>query len=186
MTRLFVGSFLSAGEAAVFKRVDPKFKTSPLAKLHITWLFLGELKGENVNLAIAKFAKLRKAMDERRLCPFEIVYDTLEIWPSKGRPHVGVFTPQEPPKEVDEVAALVRLHLGDLQVEKEGRPFRPHLTAIRFKDGKPAGKSMTPSLVSVENELLSLLPISQTINTIDLIESVEGYRSLDSIRLISN
>lgn len=179
MTRLFVGSFLREDQAAAFRSIDQELKSTPIAKLHITWLFLGELSPEQVLEAKDCFTHLGRAIAEARIKPFDIVYNNLELWPA-ATPHVGVLTPQDPADEVASVAKLVRLHLGAFEENRDkAMPFRPHLTAIRFRerDGSDGKRKMIPSLVSVENELLKLLPVVQTIQSIDLIESSQARTS---------
>ena len=98
-------------------------------QLHLTLVFIGEVD-EGRGRAIVECMTM--AIDQD---PFEMVFDGIGVFPAGGAPHIlwlGVTAGTE---------AAVRLQrevadrLEELGVSRERRPYSPHLTLARWREG---------------------------------------------------
>jgi 2'-5' RNA ligase len=143
MSRLFLGTFLAEEDK---KRLDAVQKANhdldgrwhcrarwvQPAKLHLTWLFLG-------NVEESRVAKLEEAVEQSRSIvegPLELVYDHMEVWFARGLPrHLVLASAQLPEKLVKSIEHL-RKHLIDFVAEdykaQARDQIRPHVTLVRF------------------------------------------------------
>jgi len=186
MARLFIGSFLTEAEAERVSTVTSarvhaltsdksddlenfNARALPAEKLHITWLFLGEVDDERVKEVSVKLQQTLKKLGD--MAPLEITYDELEIWPEVNRARVAVVTPSLPPPEVQTIAAAIRKELGQFQEQDESKEFKPHVTLFRFS---PAANLKDVELTT-QPEIL--LPVKQPIRLEDvhLIASAGEY-----------
>jgi 2'-5' RNA ligase len=98
--------------------------------LHLTLAFIGEVSGERGRV-IADVIK--PAIDRD---PFEIVFDGIGVFPPEGAPRIlwlGVTAGLE-------AAVALQREVADrleaVGVKREDRPYSPHLTLARWRDGK--------------------------------------------------
>ena len=204
MPRLFVGSFLEGPEAerisAITKarasqissgflpgqQIEFKIRALPKDKLHLTWLFLGEVNSSDVEELTRQFAATLNQLKQKLSCPaFELSYDHLSPWPSEDKARVVVLRPSAPPAEVSRVEREIRATLSSFQENEEVYPqFNPHLTLFRVN---PAADLRSVELLANSHSLApeekrsqisaAIFPVKQTItiNDIRLIKSENGY-----------
>ena len=203
MPRLFVGSFLEGPEAerisAITKarasqissgflpgqQIEFKIRALPKEKLHMTWLFLGEVNSSAVEELTRQFASTLTQLKEKlSRSAFELSYDHLSLWPSEDKARVVVLRPSMPPPEVSLIDSEIRVALSTFQENEEVYPqFNPHLTLFRISpaaDLRSIDLLATQALAPGENDSkisAAIFPVKQTI-TIDgirLIKSENGY-----------
>lgn len=177
--RLFVGTFLQAEDQArlgVLKASAPrlsafwerKLRFVLPAKLHLTWLFIGEVDEDAANEASARLADALKSF--RRL---SLSYDRAVFWPSPRGPRQFVLLAETVPPEVLAMAQAISSSLKWL-AGKDDRPFVPHITLLRFGPGHRRALAVPEWL-----QIADLLPVHQSIEEVCLIESCQtGYRIL--------
>lgn len=208
MPRLFIGSFLASHEAerissitraraeqfsssAAHQGKEFRIRALPKEKLHLTWLFLGEVSSEDLEVLTKKFtATLAQLKTKLSGSDFEISYDHLSLWPSEDKARVAVLRPSVPPPQVAIIDLEIRAALSDFQENAEVYPqFNPHLTLFRFT---PAADLRATNLLAIlpvlpavpQDESMAdqqpILPVKQTISldTIRLIASKDGYRTI--------
>jgi 2'-5' RNA ligase len=200
MPRLFVGSFLtdegierlarlSAENQQLAETWRAKIRWTRGEKLHITWVFLGEVHSEAIPDLISE---LQTAIDSLAsvLKPLTISYDTIELWPNERQAALAVLTPSSPPNDtfklVDAVKRAVGKFISPTQKQHEFKTFRPHLTLLRFSDGQRR-RSPLPKTSDVIIDK-TILPVVHEIRDLHLIESAPGsksneYRSLAQFSL---
>ena len=204
MPRLFVGSFLEGPEAerisAITKarasqissgflpgqQIEFKIRALPKEKLHMTWLFLGEVNSSAVEELTRQLASTLTQLKQKLSGPaFELSYDHLSLWPSEDKARVVVLRPSMPPPEVSLIEGAIRAALSTFQENEEVFPeFNPHLTLFRVSPAADlrsiALLSKSQALAPEENDSnisAAIFPVKQTI-TIDgirLIKSENGY-----------
>ncbi len=203
MPRLFVGSFLEGPEAerisAITKarasqissgflpgqQIEFKIRALPKEKLHMTWLFLGEVNSIAVEELTRQLASTLTQLKEKlSRSAFELSYDHLSLWPSEDKARVVVLRPSMPPPEVSLIDSEIRAALSTFQENEEVYPqFNPHLTLFRVSpaaDLRSIDLLATQALAPEENDSkisAAIFPVKQTI-TIDgirLIKSENGY-----------
>lgn len=204
MPRLFIGSFLEDPEAkrisAIIKArasqissgflsgqpIEFKIRALPEEKLHLTWLFLGEVNNSKVDELTRQFASTLTQLKHKLSCPaFELSYDHLSLWPSEDKARVVVLRPSAPPPEVSLVESEIRATLSSFQENEEVYPqFNPHLTIFRVS---PAADLRSVELLANSHSLTpeekhskistEIFPVKQTISIDDirLIKSENGY-----------
>ena len=113
--------------------------------LHLTLVFIGEIPVDRV-------APLVEAMNaEIRQVPFRMVFGGLGVFPSHGAPRVlwlGVI--DGAPQAID-LHARVGDRLAGAGVAVERKPFHPHLTLARWRDGRRSARPVlaaTPRVVA--------------------------------------
>jgi len=206
--RLFVGTFLDAGQAATvaqLKSLNPelsqkwhlKARFVPLQKLHLTWLFLGDVEAELVESVKSDLEKtIRDWKHTENGGTFEINYDCVVVWSSLQSPRVLVLesTGANPPASSLNKAINIGLQnysQKDGKVERFDR-FRPHLTVCRFSydsQFKTKARLTNRSLDDFKTPA-NLFALSHRIDTISLIESdlntgPNGYSSILDISIDS-
>jgi 2'-5' RNA ligase len=143
MSRLFLGTFLAEedkkrldlvqkGNLDLDARWHCRARWVQPAKLHLTWLFLG-------NIEESRIAKLEEAVEQSRSSsqgPFELIYDHMEVWFARGLPRHLVLAPDQLPDKLLKSVEQLRKNLIDFVAEdykaQAGDPFRPHVTLMRF------------------------------------------------------
>lgn len=190
--RLFVGTLLPDEELDLLSRLrdelEPrlarwwhcKLRWVKPSKLHTTWLFLGSCDD-----ATQKEVNARLESAAAQLHSTELKYDSIELFPNKSHPVALVLLPASIPEGVKQISALLRKDIGQFCEKKEDRPFRPHLTLLRFP------KDLHEKLIWKDNELKleEYLPLTQTFKSFSLIESHlgqsrDGYEILRDYQLI--
>ncbi|HKQ85221.1 MAG TPA: RNA 2',3'-cyclic phosphodiesterase [Candidatus Acidoferrales bacterium] len=103
--------------------------------MHITLKFIGHADPENLPAIHDALAKLRSPE------PIEVHFRGLGFFPSEKRPRVFWCGVDASPNAAALSAAMDQA-LAKFGVEPENRPFTPHLTLARFKEGDahPRGK----------------------------------------------
>ncbi|MBX3076008.1 RNA 2',3'-cyclic phosphodiesterase [Candidatus Obscuribacterales bacterium] len=200
MPRLFVGTFLSddgierlaklsADNRTLGETWNAKIRWTKGDKLHITWVFLGDVDSEAIpdvisalKLAISSFTLKQK--------PLTLLYDRIELWPNEKQARLAVLTPSSTPADVftldDAVKRAVGKFISPSQKQHEFKNFRPHLTLLRFADGQRR-RSPIPKTTDIEIAD-SLMPLEHKINDLHLIESTaqpdaHQYKSLERFQL---
>lgn len=221
--RLFVGTFLDAESAAVVSKLKQlngdlsmrwrlKARFVPLPKLHLTWLFIGDVERtliETVKTDLKKTIEKWKENSQNR--SFDIQYDCADVWPSLKSPRVLVLESTQNtegsegtgstgstgstahPSPAERLNSVINDGLGRYcersdKVERFKR-FRPHLTVCRFSpdaNQKEIGR-VKRSLDDFETPE-DLFPLIHNIGTVSLIESdlnagPNGYSSILDISL---
>lgn len=174
--RLFVGTLLSHEQAEILNRVrdaiEPrlsdwwhcKLRWVKTEKLHTTWLFLGDCDEHAEKAVKDKLGSLCK-----QLHPTELHYDSLKLFPHRSHPVALVLLPDSIPEGVKQISDALRTELGSYCQKKEDRPFRPHLTLLRFP------KDLKEKLIwNEELNLNAYLPMTQQFQKISLIQSHLG------------
>jgi 2'-5' RNA ligase len=94
----------------------------PIAKerLHVTVAFLGELTGAGLEAA--------RAVPPIRVGPFELLLDTLGVWPESK---VLWLAPSSPPDALGELEGRLWDALIERGFRGEERIYRPHVTLAR-------------------------------------------------------
>lgn len=201
--RLFVGTFLdaqSASTVANLKTLNPEISQNwhlkarfvPLPKLHLTWLFLGDVESdllEDVKRDLERTLKSWKQNEGGG--SFEINYDSAVVWASLKSPRVlvlestGVYPLASSLNKAINTGLRNYLEKGD-KVERFDR-FRPHLTVCRFS---PDSQMKTKTRRSMDDFHTpdNLFPLSHRIDTVSLIESdlnsgPNGYSSILDISI---
>ncbi|MBX9876908.1 MAG: RNA 2',3'-cyclic phosphodiesterase [Candidatus Obscuribacterales bacterium] len=187
--RLFVGTYLSPAQQEVLgylserkaeleKQWHCRARIVKPIKLHLTWLFLGDVEGKldeitaKLQSTVSKFSKL------------SINFDQVEFWPSAKRPRMVVMTPSVIPDRVMEIAAEIQTQLKPYVSKPGHREYRPHITLARLER-----ESVKANAVELPDWLVSkCVPLTQQIEKIELIESELGcggdeYASLLSFEL---
>ena len=159
--RLFVGVGLDAAVARAFEDVSAELQRrvrtlAPHARLawvppqnaHITVRFIGHVDEAR---ATAITSALRPAVD---VAPFDLVVRGVGTFPENRGPRViwaGLKDGVEALKQIEEE---VSARLERCGVEREGRPYHPHLTIGRVKEG--GGLRARPLLDGLEDRTLGV------------------------------
>jgi 2'-5' RNA ligase len=220
LKRLFLGTFLSDEDKLKLKEVRDANENLPESffrskvrwvndqKLHLTWLFLGDLEDEVIDKLQSKLALVLKDYQSNKK---ELLYDHLEIWFARGLPRHLVLAPSFVAPDTLKLIEQIRAHCAEFvheayQAQAVGQ-YRPHITLLRFeKDGTreasppfletPGSHPLTPSrkvktkTIAPDglNKIASFLPFTHHLSTLAIIESkrdgsAHGYSILRSFDL---
>ncbi|HEY9786244.1 MAG TPA: RNA 2',3'-cyclic phosphodiesterase [Candidatus Obscuribacterales bacterium] len=186
--RLFVGTFLPASAQESLESLTTanqslgelwqhKLRWVKRAKLHITWLFLGNVDqslipalSEAIEKCVFAFASAHKGEH------LTIEYDRIECWPSQKKPRLIVLTPSHPQRPIIELGKQIRSHLAHFAEQEEDKEFRPHVTLARAQATLVKGSPLAARKASVSDikSPSGLFPLKQEISEISLIESHLG------------
>jgi 2'-5' RNA ligase len=219
MSRLFLGTFLPEEVKARISLVQTnnselgahwqcRIRWVQPAKLHLTWLFLGEVDKERLGALEEAMAGLQPGLGSAS----ELVYDRLEVWFGRGLPRHLVLVPSQLPPEFMRATSHVRTKLvdfvaGDFRQQARDQ-LRPHVTLMRFQklDGKShqlpvvAPANTTHPFVDRKNlrikeisseaiaGMAEVLPVHHEIDRVDIIGSNQvgdshGYSIVKSFPL---
>ncbi len=106
--------------------------------MHLTLVFIGEVPDDRAR-AIGEV--MRQALP---VAPFVMEFGGAGVFPPLGAPRVLWLGVVEGASRAIEVHGLVADRLAALGVARDARPFRPHLTLARWREGK---RSERPRLV---------------------------------------
>ena len=164
MPRLFAAIELGADAqhrvANEQARLEETFRRSSLRwtksdQLHITLVFIGEVPDERA----ARIVEIMRA--EIPHPPFRFELGGIGSFPPRGAPRalwVGVKVGSE---DVIRVQGLVADRLESVGVDRERRPFSPHVTLARWRDSRPsdrprAGTTDPPTIARVDVRTVTL------------------------------
>lgn len=202
MARLFVGSFLSESGRASVQAIakdsghlnqswNTKIRWVDQSKLHMTWIFLGDIEDAFIPDISAKLAKA--VSDCRSETPLELNYDQFELWPNERKARLGVITPSVVPIQIFKIDKILKQELreflpgGNKQHEKND--FQPHITVLRFPHRKKGANTERVTARVSDVEIASnVFPVYHLIDQIALIESdlgkaTSGYEAISVFRL---
>ncbi|HXV85372.1 MAG TPA: RNA 2',3'-cyclic phosphodiesterase [Gemmatimonadales bacterium] len=166
--RLFIAVNLpSEVRRALWDAVEPARRPDPPVRwvqpdgLHLTLKFLGDVDaGRDPDIR----AGLQAATHLAR--PFTVHLTGFGVFPNASRPRV-FWAGCEPVPALEVLQHRVEQEMDRLGFPLEGRPFRPHLTVGRARDGAPPGR-----LAAAADQLMTLTYASEVLVTaVDLMES---------------
>lgn len=134
-------------------------------KLHLTWLFLGEVEDESVDdvsecigEAVGNFGSRawNSGLDSNNSIStsdnsisastsgsVSVAYDHFDLWPSARKARLGVIVPSTVAPEIAELASAISKSLSKFltveQRQANDRPFKPHLTVLRLAPSRRHG-----------------------------------------------
>lgn len=101
--------------------------------LHLTLAFIGEQPESVVPQLSAELQE--KLREEHRAA---VGLGPAGVFPNERRPRVG-WLAVSPAAPLEKIASAVRAALTSSRVAFDPKPFKPHLTLVRFRDGAPSG-----------------------------------------------
>jgi len=99
---------------------------TPPEQLHLTLRFIGSINPSPVKEALLKVTSP----------PVAISFERVHLFPRSSRPRVLAATVLITP-ELQTLHARIETALEQAGIDREGRPFRPHVTLARCKDPDP-------------------------------------------------
>ncbi len=175
------------------------------SKLHLTWLFLGDMQNERITELSQRISQLIESRNQQ--IESALIYDCLELWGRRGAPRNLVLTPQDADQSFLNFVKIARKELSEFAstevVHQANTDWKPHITLLRLPDATktlPAitkissnkshrsskGKELPASIIT---GLADLLPLNHAIDSVSLIESKEEdgshkYNALETFLLI--
>lgn len=198
--RLFVGTFLDARSAEsitnlkalnkdLSTRWGVKARFVPLSKLHLTWLFIGDVEKEKLDSVKADLKNaIGRWKEVSQNASFKIEYDAVEVWSSLKSPRVLVLESTQPCPQAGSLNIAITSALSKFcskEEEPRSKRFRPHLTVCRFSpDARAKIKRSLDDFVRPDD----LFPLVHQINEVSLIVSdlnagADGYKPVMDIPL---
>ena len=126
--------------AAEQARIATAIGRSPLKlvapdHLHLTLVFLGDVRGDGpAALRAAVAAPLTES-------PFDVVFETLGVFPARGAPRVLWIGVGEGAPELIALERRMAGRVAELGLAVERRAFHPHLTLGRWRDARPQDRA---------------------------------------------
>ncbi len=117
---------------AELRSLDLPVKWEQTDKLHLTLKFIGDTAGEN----IPAITTALKAAATNIPDPLLIRYGSLGMFPDRARPRIFWVGVENPDGVLRRLQSSVEQVLEPLGIEREQRPFHPHVTIGRFGVGK--------------------------------------------------
>ena len=132
--RLFVALSISAEVRDVFSallsefhRADPKTRWINPANLHVTLKFIG-------NVTTEKLSSIEQALTTIAVPrPFDLEFRGLGFFPNERRAAV-IWAGIAAPPELAALATKIDEVVSTCGIDRETRPFAPHLTLARFRE----------------------------------------------------
>jgi RNA 2',3'-cyclic 3'-phosphodiesterase len=110
-------------------RVPPRIAWVKEASAHLTLRFIGEVDEPTA-------AALETAFSEPfAMAPFPVRWSVVGQFPPRGSPRVVWLGPSQGRVELAALASLVAARVDPMVGAADSRPFSPHLTLARIKDG---------------------------------------------------
>lgn len=199
-SRLFVGTFLDAEQAFIVAKLKQmngdlsqiwslKARFVPLPKLHLTWLFIGDVEQDRIDDVKTDLTAAVKSWKENaKNSEFQIKYDRIEVWSSLKMPRVLVLESTSDCPPAESLHSAITKPLAKYLQKSDNVPrfkrFRPHLTVCRFSpDTNQRGGGKARRQIEDFKTPEDLLPVVQNIATVSLIKSdlnagPNGYASI--------
>jgi len=189
--RLFVGTYLSPQQQESLgtlserkleleKDLNCRVRLVKQHKLHLTWLFLGDVEAQRVPEICQKLKTVLLSTKEMSL-----IYKQMQLWPSVKKARMIVLTPEKVPAEVHNLAAAIFSELAPCVKKIGHREYHPHITLARLqREDFEAASLKIPDWFMHD----CCLPITHQIARIELIQSELGkqadeYQTLFSLDL---
>jgi 2'-5' RNA ligase len=124
--------------AAEQQRIKGEIETGSSLKwirsehMHLTLAFIGEVEESRAEPLVRAMSAPITGVE-----PFEIVFGGLGVFPPEGAPRVLWLGVSSGAAQVIDTQAAIADRLARLDVPREPRPFHPHLTLARWRDGRP-------------------------------------------------
>jgi RNA 2',3'-cyclic 3'-phosphodiesterase len=124
-------------------------------QLHITLVFIGEVSDERAAEVVGIFR------DPIPRPPFRFELGGVGTFPPRGAPRALWIGVKSGAEEVTQVQSLLAGRLEAVGVEREQRPFTPHLTLARWRDSRPSDRPRTsatspPTIARVDVKTVTL------------------------------
>jgi 2'-5' RNA ligase len=125
---------LAAVGRRIIERIDRRgsLRVVRPEQLHLTLVFIGEVDEPR---AAAITESLRRPFDQ---APFDLSFGGVGVFPGRGAPRVlwvGVVAGADGAMQLQR---LVGERLQEVGIEPDSRPFSPHLTIGRWREGRPS------------------------------------------------
>lgn len=101
-----------------------------LHNIHLTVVFLGEIREENLNPIKVSLEGIT-----HKYGPFKMRINKLGIFGSRHNPRVLWVGMEGDTKLMEYLKSYIEKVLEPFGIKRENRPFKPHLTLGRFKEG---------------------------------------------------
>jgi 2'-5' RNA ligase len=108
-------------------------------QLHITLVFIGEVTDERA----ARIVEIMRDSIEHP--PFRFELGGIGAFPPRGAPRALWIGVKSGAEHMIRVQSLVAGRLEGIGVERDRRPFSPHLTLGRWRDSRPSDRPRTSS-----------------------------------------
>jgi 2'-5' RNA ligase len=146
MPRLFVA--LEIGATALDRVADEQARLAETIRgsslrwttrdqLHITLVFIGEVSEDRA----AQLVEIMRAPISQP--PFRFELGGVGAFPPRGAPRALWIGVKSGAEQVIQLQSLIAGRLEDVGVEREGRPFSPHLTLARWRESRPSDRPGT-------------------------------------------
>jgi RNA 2',3'-cyclic 3'-phosphodiesterase len=124
-------------------------------QMHITLVFIGEVPDDRAARIIEM---MREAIAHQ---PFQFELAGTGTFPPRGAPRALWIGVRSGADDVVRVQALVAERLEGAGVERERRPFSPHVTLARWRDSRPSDRpratnSSPPTIARVDVNVVTL------------------------------
>jgi 2'-5' RNA ligase len=108
-------------------------------QLHITLVFIGEVSDERAGTIVES---LRDPIPHP---PFRFDLGGIGAFPPHGAPRVLWIGVTSGAESIVRIQEMVADRLETVGVEREKRPFSPHITMARWRDSRPSDRPRSPS-----------------------------------------
>jgi len=141
--------------------------------LHLTLVFIGEVPDDATKLVEAMSADIGQR-------PFRLVFGGLGVFPANGAPRVLWLGVVDGLRQAIDLHAHVAAKLTGAGVAVDKRPFHPHLTLARWRDGRRSPRPVlgTPGVVAAVD--VSAVALVQS----RLLPAGPSYTRLSQARLV--
>jgi len=172
MPRIFIAVQLPDGVIQKITRISNYFQTQlpqralkwvETENLHLTLRFLGEIPEKSIDKVQQVMAQVAKGQKS-----FELSISGLGMYPHPKQPRT-IWLGVQGAKPMIALQSQLEDALESIQIERENRPFNPHLTLARIRDrtSREVAHQIGETLASFKVDSLGAFPVSQ----IHLVES---------------
>ncbi|WP_024822948.1 RNA 2',3'-cyclic phosphodiesterase [Aminobacterium mobile] len=136
-----------ASVLSLLKKEYPNLKWVAPSGLHVTLKFCGELQEDQLQLFSSS---LKKSLAQAVTKPFQIRLGSIGGFPSLRSPRVLWVGVSEGAPVLEELKNIVETSGFSAGLEKEERPFHPHLTLARIRYGKGVPQELEERLKKID------------------------------------